>query len=162
MCLLVKRDGTRGTWLASALWVGVACLSLGSGFGCGGGAISDFDAFEPRAAASTDFAGRAFGFSWLPEGNPIDSGVGAMDVSFSEIDGGGRGTVTVSEHGAGSGFGRYLWDPPSLQVTFETTLGQIALEPGQVVEVLLEAEVSDGRIRLTDQGRGVGAASDPD
>lgn len=129
--------------------------------GCGGNSIGSFDTFQPRTASTSDFASKSFGFGWLPVGNPLKNDLGAFDLQFGAFDVNGDGTFTVTEHDGGTASGTAHFASPHVTFTVTSTTGTISLTGGYTVINVVEADVNDGRIRLTNQATSAEATADP-
>lgn len=128
---------------------------------CGGGSIGDFDEFQPRPATVGDFSDKTFDFTWLPDGNPLNPDLGKMTIVFGALDGGGHGSFSVQEHGAGSASGTVDFASPTLTFHVSSKVGDIPLNTGDNIPLVIEADVSDGRIRLTNNATSAEVTSDP-
>lgn len=129
--------------------------------GCGGAGGGLFDVFNPSPASEGDFEGKTFKFSWLPDGNPLDSFIGEMTIKFSEVGPDGRGTLEVEELDGGVVRGTMEWRAPVLKVTLSEGDGGVPVSLPLTSNVEVEADKDDGRILLRNSSSRVEAASDP-
>lgn len=137
----------------------VATLSLlFSALGCGG-ALEFFDDFQPRPAVHEDFAGKSFGFDWFPNGNPISAALGEFRIDFLGDPQASGGDLRLTEVGHGEASGTYSWSAPRLTLEVLKSAPGVNLQAGKTVIVVLEADISDGRIRLTNEQTGSSSTS---
>lgn len=127
-------------------------LAIIASTGCGG-AGTYWNDFEPRTATIDDISGKTFYFNWYPEGNTIDDDLGEFQLDFGDLDASGEGNFTIAEEDGGSANGTVEFDSPEIRFEVTSTTGEIGLAPGQSILNEIEADVSDGRIRLYDESR---------
>lgn len=82
-----------------------------------------------------------------------------MTVNFGVLDADGEGSFTLTEEDGGSATGTVDLDSPTLRFVVQSTVGTIGLTVGQTISIRAEADLDDGRIRLTDESRNVEATS---
>ncbi|HLP00199.1 MAG TPA: hypothetical protein VK171_16500 [Fimbriimonas sp.] len=102
---------------------------------------------------------KQFSFGWLPNGNPIKEGVGTFTLMFGEMDSSGTAPITieVAEGGSASGTSTLSGAEIVLSIGSSTIPG---LPVGHNTNCRIEADVDDGRIRLTNVFSGSEATSD--
>lgn len=135
--------------------IGIAVAAAG----CGG--LGIFDPIEPRAAVESDMNGQTFRFTWLPSGNPVD-----QDVSFFELDFGtfasGNTNFRLEELDGGVATGTVAFSTDRLTFTVTDVTGTIGIADNQVVTVQVDADETDGRLRLRSLDLNREATSDPE
>lgn len=147
----------RRTWL-------IAVASAAVLAACGGGDPGDWDEFRPRAATAGDLASRAFEFTGFSYGAVFDATLSRtttfLAFEAAQPDGtGSRLPFTLSTSLRARGMARL--EAGRLALHFEQVEAGLPFTPGQQLDLVVEADVDDGRIRLTNERSGVQQTSAP-
>jgi hypothetical protein len=147
----------RRTWLLSA----ASALVLAA---CGGGDPGGWDEFRPRAATASDLAWHAFEFTGFSYGAVFDPTLSAT-TTFLAFEGaqadGGASRLIFSLTAGPRAQGTARLEAGRLALHFGQVEPGLPFAPGQVLDLAVEADVDDGRIRLTNERTGVQQASAP-
>lgn len=130
---------------------------------CGG---DDYwDEFRPRAATVSDIASRSFTFTDFSYGAVFDASLAGTTttLSFGSASAAGSGHVLPFSLAAGSASvpGAATLEADRLTLVVAQAVPGLPFTTGQQLVFTLEADVDDGRIRLTNRSSGVQAASAP-
>lgn len=130
---------------------------------CGGGDY--WDEFRPRAATASDIASRTFRFTDFSYGAVFDASLASTTttLSFGSASTTGSGHVLPFSLAAGgaSVAGAATLEADRLTLVVAQAAPGLPFGTGQQLVFTLEADVDDGRIRLTNRSSGVQAASAP-
>jgi hypothetical protein len=130
---------------------------------CGGG--DTWDEFRPRAATVSDIASRSFRFTDFSYGAVFDASLAntTTTLAFGSASAAGSGHVlpfSLAASGA-SVAGAATLEADRLTLVVAQAAPGLPFTSGQQLVFTLEADVDDGRIRLTNRSSGVQAASAP-
>lgn len=148
----------RRTWLLSA----ASALVLAA---CGGGDPGDWDEFRPRAATESDLASRAFEFTGFSYGAVFDPALSQtttfLAFEAAQSDGSGSRMPFRLTASGQRGLGQARFEAGRLALHFDTVEPGLPFTPGQQLNLRVEADVDDGRVRLTNERSGVQQTSAP-
>jgi hypothetical protein len=149
-------------FILAALAAAISCPLAACG---GGDEETTWDEFQPREARVEDLAEDSFLFTGFHYGAVFDASLAAsttvLSLGIARTSGAGHAMPQSVSANGGTAHGIATLEGSELTLTFDETSDRLPFTSDTVLVLRVEADVDDGRIRLTNAQTQVQQASAP-